>query len=318
MGDARAKGFETTSVSASRRTRTTSGDSAEATLCFTALVSSSVRVTGGICRMRAASAGTSSQSHPHGAAVAHAGHEELPAERRQLLVKGHQRPRTRGKQVSIRVAERLDERQRVGAAVLDQVRERVKAVEQEVRVDLTRQRRQLGAQSLLLQQRRAQPRAVPFGEQEDRLVDVRDQDHDHRHDGENLIASAYGLTPGSPVTCIHTISVSHETGIVSRKIDPSSTAMRRSGVLEPVLAARQPKVQPAVARPDDERAEREVDVRWPAAPTPNAAPGPPGPSKRRDQDAEHRTEPQPDAQIADRPRRRDCHTASLRSAKGTG
>ena len=31
------------------------------------------------------------------------------------------------------------------------------------------------------------------------------------------------------MTCIHTISVSQETGIVSRKIDPSSTLIRRSG-----------------------------------------------------------------------------------------
>ena len=83
--------------------------------------------------------------HPRRAAVAHAGDEELPAQGRQLLLQGHQRSRARGKQVSIGVAERLDERKRVGAPVLDQVRQRVKAVEQEVRIDLTRQRGELGA-----------------------------------------------------------------------------------------------------------------------------------------------------------------------------
>ena len=218
------------------------------------------------------------QLNLHGAAEPDARQQVLTAERGDLFRQWDQRAFARGEHVAVRVAERFDERHGVGAAVFHQVRQRVQAVEQEVRVDLARQRRQLRAQPLLLEERRAQPRAVPLGQQEHRLVDVRD-DHHHRHDGED--AELQRVRPDARVAGNVHPHHQRDPGDRDRQQEdrPEQHADPPQRVLQPVLAARQPQVQPPVGRPDDERAQREVHIRWPAGPTPDAAPDPPGPRK---------------------------------------
>ena len=78
------------------------------------------------------------------AAVSRRRQQMVVLERAQFVVERHQPAVARREHVAVGVGERFDERHGPLVPALDQMLERVQVVEQEVRVDFTRQSVQLG------------------------------------------------------------------------------------------------------------------------------------------------------------------------------
>ena len=68
----------------------------------------------------------------------------MPFERLELVGERHQCPATAFEDVSIRGAQRPDEPRRGVAPLIDEVRERVEVVEEEMRIDLASEAFELG------------------------------------------------------------------------------------------------------------------------------------------------------------------------------
>ena len=147
------------------------------------------------------------------------------------------------------------------AALIDEVRERVEAVEEEVRIDFASEAFELGLQPRLFQAGAAQSIALPVAQQEHGLVDVGDGDRRARRRRREQWAARSWRVPASPVTSrqIHSSASGNrdrvETDHRQEQAEPAP------GSQQPVLAARQPEVQPSIAFPDDERDQREPGVR---------------------------------------------------------
>ena len=83
--------------------------------------------------------GVDVDGEPHAAAVADVGQRAVPFERGELVGERHQRPAAAFEHVAVTRAQGPDEPGAALAALIDEVRERVEVVEQEMRIDLASQ-----------------------------------------------------------------------------------------------------------------------------------------------------------------------------------
>ena len=126
------------------------GWSGPTVLCFNAFWKSSASETGGrdsCC----ASSGLNVDREPHASGIADVGQRPVPFERLELVGERNQRPAAAFEHVAIGRAQRADERRRRVAALIDEVRERVEIVEEEVRIDLASEAFELGLEARLFQ-----------------------------------------------------------------------------------------------------------------------------------------------------------------------
>ena len=139
--------------------------------------------------------GLNLHDEPHAAGVADFSQSPVPFERLELVGERDQRPAAAVEDVPVGRAQRPDEPGGRVAPLIDEVRERVEVVEEEVRIDLASEAFELGLQACLLRPRAPHARAFPVAEQEHGFVDVGDGD-DERDDGKESRRQSVLTCPG--------------------------------------------------------------------------------------------------------------------------
>ena len=193
------------------------------------------------------------------AAVADVGQGPVPLERGELVGERNQRLPAAFEHVAVARAQRADERRRRLAALIDEMRQRVQVVEEEMRIDLAAKAFELGREARLFDPGAAHAVALPVAQQEHGLVDMGDR-HDERDDGEDgggqrVVARAGIAGDGAPQP---EQGERHRDRVEADERQQHAEAAPRPQ--QPVLPARQPEVEPPVAFPHDERDKREPAV----------------------------------------------------------
>ena len=142
---------------------------------------------------------------------------------------------------------------------IDEMRQRVQVVEEEMRIDLAAKAFELGREARLFDPGAAHAVALPVAQQEHGLVDMGDR-HDERDDGEDgggqrVVARAGIAGDGAPHP---EQGERHRDRVEADERQQHAEAAPRPQ--QPVLPARQPEVEPPVAFPHDERDKREPAV----------------------------------------------------------
>ena len=129
------------------------------------------------------------------ATVADVGQRPVPLERVELLGERHQRSAAAFEHVPVLALKVRMKPGRRLAALIDEMRQGVEVVEEEMRIDLAAEAFELGREARLFQPGAAQAIALPIAKQEHRLVDMGNR-HDERDDGEEAVVNAYGACRG--------------------------------------------------------------------------------------------------------------------------